>query len=314
MRTAFINALNETARRDARVCLVVGDLGYSVIDDFARNYPDQFVNAGVAEQDMTGIATGMAMSGKIVVTYSIANFATLRCLEQIRNDICYHGANVKIVAVGGGFAYESRGISHHATEDRAIMRALPGLIVLAPADPVEADLATRAVLDDPRPCYLRLGKAGEAVVHREKPNFQLGKAITFREGRDLSLITTGAGMLAIAASVADGLARQGLEARVLSMHTISPIDVEAVASAAAETSLVVTLEEHSVVGGLGSAVAEILAEMKVPHARLERLGLQPSFAREVGDQAYLRRLAGLDVETVRERIEFLLQKSYGLVS
>ena len=121
-------------------------------------------------------------------------------------------------------------------------------------------------------------------------------------------------MLAIAASVADGLARQGLEARVLSMHTISPIDVEAVTSAAAETSLVVTLEEHSVVGGLGSAVAEILAEMKAPHARLERLGLQPSFAREVGDQAYLRRLAGLDVETVRERIEHLLQKSYGLVS
>jgi len=144
MRTAFMKTLFEAAAQDRRVCLIVGDLGYSVIDEFAKAYPDQFVNAGVAEQDMTGIAAGMALSGKIVFTYSIANFATLRCLEQIRNDVCYHHAKVKVVAVGGGLAYGSLGVSHHATEDLAILRALPGMTVVAPGDPIEAELATRA--------------------------------------------------------------------------------------------------------------------------------------------------------------------------
>jgi len=197
MRTAFMKTLFEAAAQDRRVCLIVGDLGYSVIDEFAKAYPDQFVNAGVAEQDMTGIAAGMALSGKIVFTYSIANFATLRCLEQIRNDVCYHHANVKVVAVGGGLAYGSLGVSHHATEDLAILRALPGMTVVAPGDPIEAELATRAVIAHDGPVYLRLGKAGEPVVHTKRPEFRLGKAISIRTGRDLTLISTG-GMLATA--------------------------------------------------------------------------------------------------------------------
>ena len=177
MRTAFIHALESLAERDPRVCLVVGDLGFSVVDRFAASHPSQFVNAGVAEQDMIGIATGMALAGRIVFTYSIANFATLRCLEQIRNDVCYHEANVTVVAVGGGLTYAALGASHHATEDLAILRALPGMTVVAPGDPVEARLATTALAHRPGPAYLRLGKTGERIVHSSDPPFELGRAI-----------------------------------------------------------------------------------------------------------------------------------------
>jgi len=230
-----MNTLFEVAGRDPRVCLVVGDLGYSVIEQFEKTYPDQFVNAGVAEQDMTGIAAGMALSGKIVFTYSIANFATLRCLEQIRNDVCYHRANVKIVAVGGGLAYGNLGISHHATEDLAILRALPQMTVVAPGDPVETELATRAVIEMEGPVYLRLGKAGEPVVHSKRPDFRIGRAIALRSGGDLTLISTG-GMLATTVAAADALAKRGLEVGVLSMHTVAPLDEDAVRAAATRTA------------------------------------------------------------------------------
>src|SRR5438445_7860670 len=171
MRTAFIQTLNELADRDPRVCLVVGDLGFSVIEEFAERFPDQFLNAGVAEQNMIGLAAGMSMTGKIVLTYSIGNFGTLRCLEQIRNDVCYHRANVKVVAVGGGLAYGNLGVTHHASEDVAIMRALPNMTVVSPGDPIEARLATKAVVALDGPAYLRLGKAGEPVVHEKDPDF-----------------------------------------------------------------------------------------------------------------------------------------------
>jgi len=161
MRSAFIEELTRLARLDRNIVLVVGDLGFGVVGKFAEELPAQFVNAGVAEQNMTGIAAGMALSGRTVLTYSIANFPVIRCLEQIRNDVCYHDANVKIVAVGGGMAYGSLGMTHHATEDLAIMRAMPNMVVLAPNDPVEATLATRAAIEHRGPVYLRLGKQGE---------------------------------------------------------------------------------------------------------------------------------------------------------
>ncbi len=181
MRTAFIDELCEITEKDGRVWLLTGDLGFSVLGRFYNRFPERYVNVGVAEQDMTGIAAGLALSGKIVFTYSIANFPTLRCVEQIRNDVCYHEANVKIVAVGGGLVYGAQGVTHHGTEDLAIMRALPNMTVVAPGDPAEAALATRAVVERPGPCYLRLGRAGEPTVHQTSPDFQIGKAITVRE-------------------------------------------------------------------------------------------------------------------------------------
>src|SRR6266403_2240554 len=194
MRGAFFGALTELAERDERIHLVVGDLGFGAVEPFASRFPDRFLNAGVAEQNMTGVAAGLALCGKVVFTYSIGNFPTLRCLEQIRNDVCYHQANVKIVAVGGGLAYGSLGMTHHATEDLAILRSLPGLKVVAPGDPVETRLAVRALVADPSPCYLRLGRAGEPALHAGDIDFAIGRAITVREGSDATLISTG-GML-----------------------------------------------------------------------------------------------------------------------
>ncbi len=312
MRTAFIETLNELADKDPRVCLIVGDLGYSVIEEFANKHPDQFVNAGVAEQNMIGLAVGMALSGKVVFTYSIGNFGTLRCLEQIRNDVCYHRANVKVVAVGGGLAYGNLGVTHHASEDVAIMRALPNMTVVAPGDPIEARLATRAVVALDGPAYLRLGKAGEPVVHADEPTFTLGRAITMREGSDLTLIASG-GMLATADRVAAQLAEKGLSVRLLSMHTIKPLDRDAVVRAATETRFVFTLEEHSIEGGLGGAVAEVMAELDGSRALLKRIGLRPQFNAEVGDQKYLKSLHGLDEEGVMKTIQPIIAGSYRLV-
>jgi transketolase len=297
MRTAFVKALSELAASDARINLITGDLGFRVLDDFAARFPEQYLNPGVAEQNMTGLAAGMALCGKVVFTYSIGNFPTLRCLEQVRNDVCYHNANVKIVCVGGGLAYGALGISHHATEDLAILRSLPNMTVLAPGDPVEAMAATRAAAAHAGPCYLRLGKAGEPMVHRDPIDFRIGKAIAVRNGSDATLISTG-GMLATIVAAADRLLELGISARVLSMHTLKPLDVEAVKMAARETRLIVTVEEHTVLGGLGGAVAEVVAELDGRVARLRRMGFPSIFTSHVGSQEYLRGVYGLSADSV----------------
>jgi transketolase len=305
MRNAFFRTLSELAERDERVNLVVGDLGFGVVEPLAKRFPDRFLNAGVSEQNMTGIAAGLALCGKIVFIYSIANFPTIRCLEQIRNDVCYHNANVKIVAVGGGFAYGSLGMTHHATEDLAIMRALPGMVVVAPGDPVEVALATEAIATHPGPCYLRLGRVGEATVHKPAIEFHLGKAIPVRSGRDLTLISTG-DLLQTTVKVAERLEKKGVQARVLSMHTVKPLDVGAVLAAARETRAIVTMEEHSVIGGLGSAVAEVLADQCAFRAPFKCLGLSSVFSSEVGDQAHLRTIYGLSEDEVLKSLKPIL--------
>ncbi len=304
MRGAFFRALLELAEHEDKVHLVVGDLGFGVTETFAKRFPDRFLNVGVAEQNMTGIAAGMALCGKTVFTYSIANFPILRCLEQVRNDVCCHRANVKIVAVGGGLAYGSLGSSHHATEDLAILRSLPEMVVVAPGDPAEAEAATRAVAAYRGPCYLRLGRAGERTVHSRKIDFQLGKAIQVRDGNDLTIITTG-GMLETAARVSERLSAKGVQTRLLSMHTVKPLDVAAVLSAARETGAVFTLEEHSVIGGLGGAVAEVLAESNEKHVTFRRFGLPSAFCRTVGTQEFLRAQHGLSAEALAETISAL---------
>jgi transketolase len=305
MRTAFINTITEMARRDPRVTLVVGDLGFGVVTDFARQFPGQFLNAGVAEQNMTGVAAGMAMAGRVVFTYSIGNFPTLRCLEQIRNDVCYHKANVVVTAVGGGFAYGALGMSHHATEDLAILRSLPEITVIAPGDPLEAAAAVRAAAAGIGPVYLRLGRAGETNVHQEPLSWTLGKAITVRSGADVTIISTG-GMLLTAVRAAEGLAQEGIAAGVLSMHTLKPLDAEAVLAAARRSSLLVTLEEHSILGGLGGAVAEVLSETDLAGVRFRRFGLPSTFDKIVGDQDYLCACYGLDAASISKRVRELL--------
>jgi transketolase len=297
VRTAFINELFVLAKQDPRIVLIVGDLGFGVVTPFMEQLPAQFLNAGVAEQNMTGMAAGMALSGKIALTYSIANFPTLRCLEQVRNDVCYHNANVKVVSVGGGFTYGAMGATHHAIEDLAMMRALPGLLVVAPGDPIEARAATRAIIEYTGPCYVRLGKAGEPIVHPSSINFELGKAIHMREGRDATLISIG-GILQNTVRAAERLAKKGVETRVLSMHTLKPLDVDAVLAAARETEAIFTIEEHSILGGLGTAVAEVLAETEGIKSPLKRIGVPPAFSPHIGSQEYMQECHGLTDEAI----------------
>jgi transketolase len=306
MRGAFFQTLMELAGRDNRIWLIVADLGFGVVEPFIHQFPKRFLNVGVAEQNLTGIAAGIALTGKIVFAYSIGNFPTLRCLEQVRNDVCYHGANVKIVAVGGGYSYGSLGMTHHATEDLAVLRALPGITVTAPGDPLEVREATRAIAAHQGPCYLRLGRAGEPTIHSSAVKFQLGKSIQVREGDDITVISTGA-LLQNAIQVADRLAARGIKVRVLSMHTIKPLDNDAVLAAARETRAIVTLEEHSIIGGLGGAVAECLAESGQLRVPFKRIGLPPSFSAHIGSQEYLRAQSGVSPERILSTLEPLLE-------
>lgn len=298
MRTAFVETLTELAARDERIMLLVGDLGFGVVVEYAKRFPKQFLNVGIAEQNMAGVAAGLALSGKIVFTYSIANFPILRCLEQIRNDICYPRANVISVSVGGGFCYGALGMSHHATEDIAVMRALPELTVLSPGDPVETRAVTRWLGEGRGPAYLRLGRAGEPVVHQRPIDWQCGKAIEVVPGDDVTFIATGS-MLKTAVSTAEKLKKsRSVSVRVLSMPTIKPIDVEAILEAARKTTWIVTLEEHSIIGGLGGAVAEILAETPNASATLIRCGLKSEFCEEIGDQEHLLKHHRLDADSL----------------
>lgn len=301
MRDTFVRTLIEIAKKNKSIELITGDLGFGVLKPFYEQLPDQFINAGIAEQNMTSVAAGMALEGKTVFTYSIGNFPTLRCLEQIRNDCAYHGANVKIVCVGGGFVYGSLGMSHHATEDIAAMRALPGVTVLCPGDLVEAEEATKAMANYPGTCYLRLGRGGEKRIHDKIENFRIGKAIKVNDGEKVAIFSTGAIFEEIAGA-RQILAEKGIHPAAYTFPTVKPIDKELIRECAREYDLIVTVEEHNVVGGFGSAVAEVLCEMK-NHARLLKIGLDDCYSTLVGSQKYLRGQFGLDAAGIAKTVE-----------
>ena len=300
MRDSFVRSVLELAKNDRNVELITGDLGFGVLRPFWETVPDQFLDVGIAEQNMTAMAAGMALEGKTVFTYSIGNFPTLRCIEQIRNDCAYHGANVNIVCVGGGFVYGSLGMSHHATEDLSTMRSLPDVAVFAPADKVEAAAVAKAVAAYPGTCYIRLGRGGEKVIREDIGEFKVGKAIPVCEGTRVAIFSTGdiAGEVMKAKAI---LESQGITPTIYTFPTVKPIDADTVRACAASHELIVTCEEHSVVGGFGSAVAEVLAEIS-DSARLVRVGINDTYCAIVGDQNHLRRHYGLTGEKIAERI------------
>ena len=300
MRDSFVRSVLELAKNDKNVELVTGDLGFGVLRPFWEAVPDQFLDVGIAEQNMTAMAAGMALEGKTVFTYSIGNFPTLRCIEQIRNDCAYHGANVNIVCVGGGFVYGSLGMSHHATEDLSTMRALPDVAVFAPADKVEASAVAKAVAEYPGTCYIRLGRGGEKVIREDIGEFVVGKAIPVCEGTRVAIFSTGdiAGEVMKAKAI---LESQGITPTIYTFPTVKPMDADTVRACAASHELIVTCEEHNIVGGFGSAVAEVLAE--VPGAaRLVRVGIDDTYCAIVGDQNHLRDHYGLTGEKIADRI------------
>ena len=297
MRDTFVKTLIEEAKKNKNIELITGDLGFGVLKPYWEALPDQFTNAGIAEQNMTTVAAGMALEGKTVFTYSIGNFPTLRCLEQIRNDCAYHDANVKIVCVGGGFVYGSLGMSHMATEDIAVMRALPNVTVVCPGDLVEAEYATRAIINTPGTCYMRLGRGGEKRIHDKIETFRIGKAIKVQEnikdGNDrIAVFSTGA-ILDEATEACNELIRQGYSIEQYSFHTVTPIDTETIRKCAQECRYIVTVEEHSKIGGLGGAVAEVMAECS-NKAKLMRIGIDDEYCGIVGSQKYLRTVYKID--------------------
>lgn len=302
MRDTFVRTLIELAKDNKNIELITGDLGFGVLKPYWEQLPDQFTNIGIAEQNMTTVAAGMALEGKIVFTYSIGNFPTLRCLEQIRNDCAYHKTNVKIVCVGGGFVYGSLGMSHQATEDIAILRALPDVIVMAPADLVEAEEATKAIASYPGTCYLRLGRGGEKRIHEKIDNFQIGKAIKVKEGKTIVIFSTGA-IFEEVNEAYELLKEKGYEPAVYTFPTVKPIDKDVISKCAEAYDLIVTCEEHNVVGGFGSAVAEVMAEKINSKASLLRIGLNDTYASIVGNQKYLRDQYGLSAAKIAKRIE-----------
>ena len=296
MRDAFVKVLSEEAASNADIMLLVGDLGFGVVAAFGDTYPTQFLNCGVAEQSMVGVAAGMAAAGRRPFVYSIANFPTLRPLEQIRNDVCYHGLGVTIVSVGAGLAYGSLGYTHHAVEDMSILRSLPGMRVYSPADAMECRAAVREILADPSPAYLRLGKNKEPLMHEVEPDLSTGAPLLIRDGSDVTLLVAGP-IVTQAIAVADALDAEGVSVRVLTCPVIKPLNAAAIRAAAEGTCGIVTLEEHTILGGFGSAVLEGFA-VNGWRTPILPLGLEDKATHIIGEQEWIRERAGLSTEHV----------------
>jgi len=291
MRNAFIQELVTLARQHPQIALIVGDLGYSVIEPFADEFPDRFVNAGVAEQNMTGLAAGMASEGYHVFTYSIANFPTFRCAEQIRNDVAYHKLPVTVVAVGGGLAYGSLGYSHHAVQDYALMRTMPNMLIASPGDPMEVRACMRYLVEQPGPSYLRLGKQGEPSFHEVPPKVKPGEWLKVRPGTDETAILTTGAVLQIAmewVKNADHLNRT-----VYSMPLWSMSDKASQPSHLTRFTHVITIEDHLSDGGFGSWLLEAKSLDSRLACTLQPISLNSEVCSAVGSQNALNKLGGL---------------------
>lgn len=291
MRSSFIKTLITLAANDNRIFLLCGDLGYSVLEPFAERFPDRFLNVGIAEQNMIGIATGLSIEGYTVFCYSIGNFPTLRAMEQIRYGVCYHEANVKIIAVGGGYAYGPLGTSHHTTEELGMLRTIPGLVVTAPGDPSEVDAMTDFIANYDGPCYMRLNKAGEPRLHGQTPILNLGQILPVRTNINATAAVFATGDMVGYAS--RYLAAHNPDIDLYSFPFVSPIDSTQLCTLAKRYEQVVTLEEHQANGGFGSAVLELMHDLlsagqlkNLPH--VTRIAIPNCFISIAGTQGYLR--------------------------
>jgi transketolase len=301
MRNAFINAIYDVAREDKNVILLAADIGYGVLDKFFATLPEQVINVGISEANMTGLAAGLALRGKKAFNYTIIPFATLRCLEQIKVDVCMQQLDVKIFGVGGGLAYGPQGPTHHAIEDVGVLRALPQMRVLVPADPIEAGDMARALTQIPGPAYVRLAKSGEPAIPALPRGFTLGQGKLVREGNDVALISAGP-ILGRTLALCERLEANGRSVRVISIHTIKPLDNELILDTLRHCQEVYTIEEHNIVGGLGTAVAEVLAESGLMPKRFRRFGLQDRYVFGIGDQDYLLDQEGLSIDALYRAI------------
>lgn len=293
MRNAFAKTITRCVQEDPDIVLLSGDIGNRLFDDLKERCPSQFINCGVAEANMIGMAAGMALAGLQPIVYTIATFLIYRPFEQIRIDIGYHNLPVILVGVGGGLSYAQNGPTHHAVEDIAIMRTIPNMQVICAGDAIEVAAAFQAALKSRQPTYLRLGKKGEALVHEKSiENFQIGKAICLKEGEDVALLATG-NALGMALEMVSMLREVGIYCSLYSFHTVKPLDNETLQYCFSAHSLVCTLEEHSIIGGLGSAVAEWVCDnVSQSSVKLKRFALPDRFIEETGEQSHVRQVSG----------------------
>ena len=294
MRNAFADEITSLAEHDSRIVLLSGDIGNRLFNDFKERYPSRFFNTGVAEADMIGIAAGLALGGLKPVVYTIASFAIYRAFEQIRVDLCYPNLPVVIVGVGAGLGYASNGPTHHSCEDIAVLRALPNMTVLTPADAWELRSLLEAALQLAGPSYMRIGKKGEPLVHETRPAIQIGQALELRSGSDIAILCSGT-LMPQTLDVASDLESTGIKTSVFSMHTVKPLDEKLLERLFRDVKLVVTIEEHSRIGGLGSAVAEWKADHFQANARLLRLGTPDQILHHSGEQEHALEMCGLTV-------------------
>jgi len=300
MRTAFIESLIECARSNRNIWLLTADLGFSVLERFRDEFPGRFINIGIAEQNMIGIAAGLALSGKTVFVYSIANFPTFRCLEQIRNDVCFHNLNVIVVAVGSGVGYGSSGYTHHGIEDLALMRALPNMSVVAPGDSTETTLVTQLLTLSKGPVYLRLGKSGEPELDKSLSTINMGDILQFIRGSEISILTTG-GVLDIAKSVVQECNTIGIFPSGYSVPFLKPMNETKLYEILTQSKLVITIEEHKE-GGLGTIISEFITTNRIA-CELIKFRLPEFVIHEVGSQNYLRDKYGLNAANILQSIK-----------
>lgn len=309
MRKSFIETIVKVSKYNKNIYLLTADVGYSVLEPFKDLYPDRFINVGVAEQNLIGIAAGLALEGKIVYAYSMAQFITLRCLEQIRNDLCYQNLNVRLVGTGGGVHYGTAGATHYALEDLSVMRSLVNMTVVVPADPLETELVIKKSVSYNGPMYIRLGK-NLGNIHNKISinNFEIGKGIILKDGKDISILATG-NMLFYGKKVVDYLEQKGISAGLISIHTIKPLDFSLVKKLINTKKAIFTLEEHSITGGLGSALSEIIAESN-KKVLFKRYALPDKYIKVIGSQEYILRRNNLSAEQIsRDIINCLKRKS-----
>tara|TARA_B100001146_G_C16178841_1_gene433672 strand:+ start:813 stop:1718 length:906 start_codon:yes stop_codon:yes gene_type:complete len=300
MRTTFVKTLIELARKDERIFLLTPDMGYSVLESFRDEFPDRFLNTGIAEQNTIGVAAGLALTGKIVYVYSIIPFVTMRCYEQVRLDLAYNNLNVKLIGIGAGLTYGSLGPSHHAVEDIAIMRSIPNMTVLCPGDPIETRELVKESYTTYGPTYIRLGKNGEPNIHSEETKIEIGKSITVIDGNNFALITTS-NMLETGKNWIEEWNQDGINASLISMPSLKPFDTQKIIDLIEKQIPIMVLEEHNVIGGLGSAVSEVVAKVGKP-VKFKHIGINDKFSHVVGDHQFQKEKFGL---VKKPSLEFL---------
>lgn len=308
MRFAVVEAIYQAALKNKKIYFLTGDLDHANVDGFKQNIPNQYINVGIAEQNMVGIASGLALSGMKVFVYSIVPFITMRCYEQIRVDLCYQNVDVVVIGVGAGFAYGVAGSTHHATEDLGIMRVLPNMKIYSPSNPAEAKILTEFLIKNKGPAYLRIGRGKEETPGKYVPIVPQ-KASVVIEGDKITIFATGT-ILSEAVSASQILAKEGIRVEVVNIHTIKPLDRDFIIDRIARRKAIFTLEEHNIIGGLGGAISEVIAENIEKHPIIfKRLGVPDTFAKKIGSQKFLRDYFSISAPSIVKTIKQLLNNN-----